>query len=151
MPVTSILFSDLDDGSGSIVIKQGLPFFLLSKIVGAAARLYLVVLILQHYVFAYWNISFAVTVVISIFLVWLYTYRGGIKTIIWTDTLQALCLVAMLIVIIWQVKDKMQLDFAGMVQTLQASQHFRIFEFGDCQQHTTFMETVFSRHPYSPS
>lgn len=98
----------------------------------------------QHYVFAYWNISFAVTVVISIFLVWLYTYRGGIKTIIWTDTLQALCLVAMLIVIIWQVKDKMQLDFAGMVQTLQASQHFRIFEFGDWHSTQHFMKQFFS-------
>ena len=118
--LTSI-YTYLGDRIGKHAYKTGASFFLLSKIVGAAARLYLVVLILQHYVFAYWNISFAVTVVISIFLVWLYTYRGGIKTIIWTDTLQALCLVAMLIVIIWQVKDKMQLDFAGMVQTASTS------------------------------
>lgn len=127
LQLTSI-YSYLDDRIGQHSYKTGLPFPSVQDR-RAAARLYLVVLILQHYVFAYWNISFAVTVVISIFLVWLYTYRGGIKTIIWTDTLQALCLVAMLIVIIWQVKDKMQLDFAGMVQTLQASQHFRIFEF----------------------
>ena len=139
LQLTSI-YSYLDDRIGQHSYKTGASFFLLSKIVGAAARLYLVVLILQHYVFAYWNISFAVTVVISIFLVWLYTYRGGIKTIIWTDTLQALCLVAMLIVIIWQVKDKMQLDFAGMVQTLQASQHFRIFEFGDWYSTQHFMK-----------
>jgi len=102
------------------------------------------VLILQHYVFSTWNIPFAVTVVISIFLVWLYTYRSGIKTIIWTDTLQALCLIAMLIVIIWQVKDKMQLDFAGMVQTLQASPHFRIFEFGDWHSTQHFVKQFFS-------
>lgn len=89
LQLTSI-YSYLDDRIGQHSYKTGASFFLLSKIVGAAARLYLVVLILQHYVFAYWNISFAVTVVISIFLVWLYTYRGGIKTIIWTDTLQAL-------------------------------------------------------------
>ena len=143
LQLTSI-YSYLDDRIGQHSYKTGASFFLLSKIVGAAARLYLVVLILQHYVFAYWNISFAVTVVISIFLVWLYTYRGGIKTIIWTDTLQALCLVAMLIVIIWQVKDKMQLDFAGMVQTLQASQHFRIFEFGDWHSTQHFMKQFFS-------
>ena len=141
--LTSI-YTYLGDRIGRHAYKTGASFFLLSKIVGAAARLYLVVLILQHYVFAYWNISFAVTVVISIFLVWLYTYRGGIKTIIWTDTLQALCLVAMLIVIIWQVKDKMQLDFAGMVQTLQASQHFRIFEFGDWHSTQHFMKQFFS-------
>ena len=143
LQLTSI-YSYLDDRIGQHSYKTGASFFFLSKIVGAAARLYLVVLILQHYVFAYWNISFAVTVVISIFLVWLYTYRGGIKTIIWTDTLQALCLVAMLIVIIWQVKDKMQLDFAGMVQTLQASQHFRIFEFGDWHSTQHFMKQFFS-------
>ena len=78
LQLTSI-YSYLDDRIGQHSYKTGASFFLLSKIVGAAARLYLVVLILQHYVFAYWNISFAVTVVISIFLVWLYTYRGGIN------------------------------------------------------------------------
>lgn len=98
-------------GSGEGGTRQGPHSFLLSKIVGAAARLYLVVLILQTYVFNAWNIPFAVTAILSILLVWLYTFRSGIKTIIWTDTLQALCLVAMLIVIIWQVKDKMGLDF----------------------------------------
>lgn len=68
LQLTSI-YSYLDDRIGQHSYKTGASFFLLSKIVGAAARLYLVVLILQHYVFAYWNISFAVTVVISIFLV----------------------------------------------------------------------------------
>lgn len=143
LQLTSI-YSYLDDRIGRHSYKTGASFFLLSKIVGAAARLYLVVLILQHYVFSTWNIPFAVTVVISIFLVWLYTYRSGIKTIIWTDTLQALCLIAMLIVIIWQVKDKMQLDFAGMVQTLQASPHFRIFEFGDWHSTQHFVKQFFS-------
>ena len=108
LQLTSI-YSYLDDRIGQHSYKTGASFFLLSKIVGAAARLYLVVLILQHYVFAYWNISFAVTVVISIFLVWLYTYRGGI-----------------------------------MVQTLQASQHFRIFEFGDWHSTQHFMKQFFS-------
>ena len=134
------IYSYLDDRIGRHSYKTGASFFLLSKIVGAAARLYLVVLILQHYVFSTWNIPFAVTVVISIFLVWLYTYRSGIKTIIWTDTLQALCLV----VIIWQVKDKMQLDFGGMVQTLQASPHFRIFEFDDWHSTQHFVKQFFS-------
>lgn len=143
LELTSI-YSYLDKRIGRHSYKTGASFFLLSKIVGAAARLYLVVLILQHYVFSTWNIPFAVTVIISIFLVWLYTYRSGIKTIIWTDTLQALCLVAMLIVIIWQVKDKMQLDTAGMVQTLWDSPHFRIFEFGDWHSTQHFVKQFFS-------
>ena len=104
LQLTSI-YSYLDDRIGRRGYKTGASFFLLSKIVGAAARLYLVVLILQTYVFNAWNIPFAVTAILSILLVWLYTFRSGIKTIIWTDTLQALCLVAMLVVIIWKVKD----------------------------------------------
>ena len=143
LKLTSI-YSYLGDRIGKRSYKTGASFFLLSKIVGAAARLYLVVLILQHYVFSTWNIPFWVTVIISIFLVWLYTYRSGIKTIIWTDTLQALCLVAMLVVIIWKVKDAMELDMEGMVQTLTENPHFRIFEFNDWHSTQHFVKQFFS-------
>ena len=143
LQLTSI-YSYLDDRIGRRGYKTGASFFLLSKIIGAAARLYLVVLILQTYVFNAWNIPFAVTAILSILLVWLYTFRSGIKTIIWTDTLQALCLVAMLIVIIWQVKDKMGLDFGDMAQTLVESPHFRIFEFGDWHSTQNFFKQFFS-------
>lgn len=143
LELTSI-YSYLGNRIGRRSYKTGASFFLLSKIVGAAARLYLVVLILQHYVFSIWNIPFWVTVVISIFLVWLYTYRSGIKTIIWTDTLQALCLVAMLVVIIWKVKDSMELDMGGMIQTLTNSPHFRIFEFNDWHSTQHFVKQFFS-------
>ena len=143
LKLTSI-YSYLGDRIGKRSYKTGASFFLLSKIVGAAARLYLVVLILQHYVFSTWNIPFWVTVIISIFLVWLYTYRSGIKTIIWTDTLQALCLVAMLVVIIWKVKDVMDLDMGGMVQTLTENPHFRIFEFNDWHSTQHFVKQFFS-------
>lgn len=143
LELTSI-YSYLGNRIGKRSYKTGASFFLLSKIVGAAARLYLVVLILQNYVFSTWNIPFWVTVIISIFLVWLYTYRSGIKTIIWTDTLQALCLVAMLIVIIWKVKDSMDTDVTGMIRTLTASPHFRIFEFSDWQSTQHFAKQFFS-------
>ena len=83
--LTSI-YAYLDERIGRRGYKTGASFFLLSKIVGAAARLYLVVLILQTYVFNAWHIPFGLTAVISILLVWLYTFRSGIKTIIWTDT-----------------------------------------------------------------
>ena len=138
------IYSYLRDRIGPHSYKTGASFFLLSKIVGAAARLYLVVLILQHYVFNTWNIPFFITVIICIFLVWLYTYRSGIKTIIWTDTLQTLCLIAMLVVIIWQVKDKMGLDFGSMIQTIHSSPHFRIFEFDDWNSPQHFVKQFFS-------
>ena len=121
LQLTSI-YSYLDDRIGRRGYKTGASFFLLSKIVGAAARLYLVVLVLQTYVFNAWNIPFAVTAILSILLVWLYTFRSGIKTIIWTDTLQALCLVAMLV----------------------ESPHFRIFEFGDWHSTQNFFKQFFS-------
>lgn len=143
LKLTSI-YSYLDKRIGKRGYKTGASFFLLSKIVGAAARLYLVVLILQNYVFSTWNIPFVVTVVISIFLVWLYTFRSGIKTIIWTDTLQALCLLAMLVVIIWQVKERMGLDMGGMVTALVESPHFRIFEFSDWHSTQHFAKQFFS-------
>lgn len=141
--LTSI-YSWLDDRIGRQGYKTGASFFLLSKIVGAAARLYLVVLILQHYVFGTWNIPFGVTVVISIFLVWLYTFRSGIKTIIWTDTLQAICLVAMLVVIIWQVKDKMNLDFGGMFNVIVNSPHSKMFVFDDWYSTQNFFKQFLS-------
>ena len=143
LQLTSI-YSYLEERIGRYSYKTGASFFLLSKIVGAAARLYLVVLILQHYVFSTWNIPFGITVVISIFLVWLYTFRSGIKTIIWTDTIQAICLVAMLVVIIWQVKDKLGLDMAGMVDAIGKDSHFQIFEFSDWHSTQHFAKQFFS-------
>lgn len=128
--LTSI-YAYLGERIGQRGYMTGASFFLLSKLIGASARLYLVVLILQHYVFEAWNVPFWATVIISISLVWLYTFRSGVKTIIWTDTIQAVCLVLMLIVIIWQVKGAMNLDMGGMMKTVVESPHFRIFEFDD--------------------
>ncbi|MDR0844080.1 MAG: sodium:solute symporter, partial [Tannerella sp.] len=110
----------------------------------AAARLYLVVLILQAYVFDQWHIPFVVTVIISVIFIWLYTCRSGIKTIIWTDTLQAICFIGMLVLIIWQVKGLMGLDTAGLVRTVTESPHFRMFEFNDWFSTQNFWKQFFS-------
>jgi Na+/proline symporter len=143
LQLTSI-YAYLEDRIGTRGYKTGASFFLLSKIVGAAARLYLVVLILQTYVFNAWHIPFEVTVVISIALVWLYTFRGGVKTIVWTDTLQCICFISMLAIIIWEVKNKMGTDVGGMVQALTGSSHFRIFEFEDWHSTQHFAKQFFS-------
>ncbi|MDR3269649.1 MAG: sodium:solute symporter [Tannerella sp.] len=143
LKLTSI-YSYLDKRIGRGGYKTGAGFFLLSKIIGAAARLYLVVWILQTYVFDRWQIPFVATAVISIALVWLYTFRSGIKTIVWTDTLQALCLIAMLVGIIWQVKDRMGLDLGGMVQTITENPHSRIFEWTDWSSTQHFVKQFLS-------
>lgn len=143
LKLTSI-YSYLKDRIGHRGYKTGASFFLLSKSIGAAARLYLVVLILQHYVFDAFNIPFAVTVIFSILLVWIYTFRSGIKTIIWTDTIQAICLIAMLIVIIWQVKDALGMSFVEMSTSVANNPHFRIFEFNDWNSSQHFAKQFFS-------
>lgn len=141
--LTSI-YTYLKDRIGHRSYKTGASFFLLSKMVGAAARLYLVTLILQTYVFSTWNVPFVVTVLGTIALIWLYTYRGGVKTIIWTDALQTLCLLVMLVVIIWQVKDKLGMDMSGMVSTVIHNEHFRIFEFDNWFSTQNFFKQFFS-------
>ena len=143
LKLTSI-YSYLKDRIGHRGYKTGASFFLLSKSIGAAARLYLVVLILQHYVFDAFNIPFAVTVILSILLVWIYTFRSGIKTIIWTDTIQAICLIAMLVVIIWQVKDALGMSFVEMSTSVTNNPHFRIFEFNDWNSSQHFAKQFFS-------
>lgn len=143
LKLTSI-YSYLKDRIGHRGYKTGASFFLLSKSIGAAARLYLVVLILQHYVFDAFNIPFVVTVILSILLVWIYTFRSGIKTIIWTDTIQAICLIAMLVVIIWQVKDALGMSFVEMSTSVTNNPHFRIFEFNDWNSSQHFAKQFFS-------
>ena len=68
--------------------KAGAFFFFVSRVLGAAFRLFLVAIVLQQFIFDAWSIPFELTVILSIVLIWVYTFKGGIKTIVWTDTLQ---------------------------------------------------------------
>jgi Na+/proline symporter len=141
--LTSI-YSYLKGRIGLRGYRTGASFFLLSKAIGAAVRLYLVVLILQTYVFDQWHVPFVVTVAASVFLIWLYTYRSGIRTIIRTDTLQALCLLGMLIVMIWQAKERMGLDTGEMIRTIAESPHFRLVEWNDWGSRQHFVKQFLS-------
>ena len=94
--LTSI-YTYLGDRIGKHSYKTGASFFLLSKMIGAAARLYLVCLILQNFVFGPIHIPFFLTVIGIVLLIWLYTRRSGIRTIVWTDSLQTFCLIAALV------------------------------------------------------
>jgi Na+/proline symporter len=130
LKVTSI-YVYLKDRLGPRSYHTGAVFFLLSKTIGAAVRFYLVVLILQTSVFGPWGIPFTATAAGAVFLIWLYTCRNGIRTIIWTDTLQALCLVGMLILILVQVKELMHLEMGNMLRTIMQNPHFRLVEWAD--------------------
>ena len=112
------IYSFLGDRFGMISHKTGSFFFIVSKLIGAAFRLYLVAAVLQIAFFDAYGISFSVTVLVSIALIWIYTFRGGIKTIVWTDTLQTLFLVSAVVLTLFSIKETLGWSFSGMVQEI---------------------------------
>lgn len=126
--LTSI-YSYLDQRFGNYSYKTGASFFILSRIIGSAAKLYLVALVLQTLVFDAWHIPFWMTVSGIILFIWIYTRKSGIKTIVWTDTLQTLCFVIAAILIIWQVASLLEFDFKDIIHTVSQDSHSQIFHF----------------------
>ena len=125
------IYGYLEQRFGFYSYKSGAVFFILSKIVGASARLYLVAIILQSLVFDAWGIPFYATIAGIIALIWIYTYRSGIKTIVWTDTLQTICMLVALVLIIWQVATRLDMSLVDITQTVTDSSHSKIFVFDD--------------------
>ncbi len=121
------IYSYLEDRFGYYSYKTGAFFFLLSRIVGSAFRLFLVAGVLQLAIFDAYNWPFSITVAITIGLIWLYTFRGGIKTIVWTDTLQTLFMVTAVMVSIYLIKDALDMSWLSMVEKLRASDYTEIF------------------------
>lgn len=138
------IYGYLEKRFGIRSYKTGASFFILSKTIGAAARLYLVVLILYKLVFEPWGVPFFVVALLNILLIWGYTYRSGIKTIVWTDTLQTFCLISALILITWQVVSKLDFNFAETLQVVTGSEHSRIFVFDDWVSKQNFFKQFLS-------
>ncbi|MFT4602315.1 MAG: Na+/proline symporter [Arenicella sp.] len=106
--LTSI-YSYLETRFGVITYKIGAGFFILSRLIGAALRMYLVANVLQSFVFNSLGIPFEITVAMSILLIWVYTFKGGIKTIIWTDTLQTLFMLISVGLSIYLISDDLNI------------------------------------------
>lgn len=138
------IYSYLNERIGRYSYKTGASFFLLSKIIGAAARLYLVCLILQHYVFDALHVPFTVSIIGIVILIWLYTRKSGIKTIVWTDSFQTFCLLAALGLILYQISEQMNLSLQGMAQAISESDYSRIFVFDDWHSKQNFFKQFFS-------
>jgi Na+/proline symporter len=109
--------------------KTGSAFFLLSRIIGASFRLYLVGLVLDRFVLGPLGVSFETTVGITIILIWLYTFRGGIKTVVWTDTLQTATMLIAVILTVFALGSEMNLGLGGMIDTIKASDYSQWFFF----------------------
>ena len=111
--------------------KTGASFFLLSKMMGAAVRFYVVCIILQRFVFDPMGVPFVLTVVGMVMLIWLYTRHGGIKTLVWTDSFQTLCLFVALLLIIYKVTKDLGLTMGEAVAMIDENALSRVFVFDD--------------------
>ena len=111
--------------------RTGASFFLLSKMTGAAVRFYVVCMILQRFVFDGLGVPFWLTAVVMVTLIWLYTHRGGIRTLVWTDTFQTTCLFASIILIFCQVADALGWSLLTAVREVAASDMSRMLVWDD--------------------
>ena len=128
--LTSI-YTYLGQRLGMRSYKTGASFFLLSKMTGAAVRFYVICIILQQFVFTPAGIPFAVNVIVMVALIWLYTRRGGIGTLVFTDSFQTLCLFTALIMIILSVISQLNMSVREAVSAIAGSDMSRIFVFDD--------------------
>lgn len=138
------IYAWLDKRLGHRSYKTGASFFLLSKITGAAVRFYVVCIILHTFVLQQMGIPFPVTVIAMVCLIWLYTRHGGIKTLVWTDTLQTTCMFTALILIIVHVLSALGMTVGEAVNAIAADSHSRIFVFDDWMSRQNFWKQLLS-------
>ena len=112
---------------GSVSHKTGAFFFFISRITGACFRLYLVAIVLQQFVFNELNIPFEITVLISVLLIWIYTFRGGIKTIVWTDTLQTTFMLISVLLSIYLISKSLEWSFMDFINSDELKSYSNIF------------------------
>ena len=139
--LTSI-YTYLEDRFGRYSYKTGASFFLLSRTIGAAFRLFLVANVLQLLLFDEFGIPFWFTVTITILLIWLYTFKGGIKTIVWTDTLQTLCMLIAVGVCIYEISDDM--NISNIFSYIADNDLSKTFFFDDYKAGNYFWNRFFS-------
>lgn len=125
------IYGYLEDRFGKSTYHTGAWFFFVSKMLGAAVRFYVVCVVLQSMVFGSLGIPFAITVVVSILLIWIYTVQGGVKTLIWTDTLKSFCLVASVGLCIYFIAGNLGLNFGEAFSAVTSHSSFKMFYFDD--------------------
>ena len=138
------IYSYLQTRLGQRAYKTGASFFLLSKLIGAAVRFYVVCIIFQRFVLDQLGVPFVLTVVIMVGLIWLYTRRGGIKTLVWTDSFQTLCMFLALLLIIYHVTSELNLSLGEAVTAIANDSHSRIFIWDDWASKLNFWKMFFS-------
>jgi Na+/proline symporter len=140
--LTSI-YSYLGQRFGRTSYMTGASFFLLSRTLGACARIYLVLNVLQIFILDRWGVPFPLTTAVILLMILLYTYQGGVKTIVWTDTLQTTFMVLALIVTIWVIAQALELSPGGLLASLSEHQYSQIFD-ADWHSPSFFLKQILS-------
>lgn len=138
------IYTYLDQRLGTGAYKTGAWFFMLSKMTRAAVSFYVVCVILQRFALEQTGMPFAATVVCMVALIWLYTRRGGIKTLVWTDTLHTACLLTSVVLILAGVADALGMDAEEAVRAVTASPMSRMFVFDDWMSTQNFWKQFLS-------
>lgn len=136
------IYSYLDQRFGVVSYKTGSFFFMLSRSVGSSLRLFLAASVLQLFLFDAWDIPFVATVAITIFFIWVYTFKGGIKTIVWTDIFQTTFLILAVIISVILIAQRLHLSFTGIFSIVFNSDYSKIFFF-DNPNSTSFFPKQF--------
>ncbi|MDR1884487.1 MAG: sodium:solute symporter [Prevotella sp.] len=139
MNLTSI-YEYLQNRFGIASYKTGAWFFFISKMLGAAVRLFLVCIVLQLLVFDPLQLPFILNVVFTVGLVWLYTFRGGVKSLIWTDSLKTFCLIVSIGLCIYCIASNLGFDFSGMLSAIGNHEYSRTFFFDDINDRQFFFK-----------
>jgi Na+/proline symporter len=111
--------------------KTGAFFFLVSRTIGSSLRLFLAATVLQLFLFDAWHVPFAATVATTIILIWIYTFKGGVKTIVWTDSFQTIFLISAVCIAVWQISSQLDMTFGQVVATIKDSSYSKIFYVDD--------------------
>lgn len=139
MQVVSI-YSYLNSRFGSVSHKTGAWFFFVSKMLGASVRLFLVCFTLQFLVFDVWGIPFVLNVCFTVGLVWLYTFRSGVKSLIWTDSLKTICLVSSVGLCIYFIASDLGLNINQTLRAIADSELSQLFFFDDAKDKRYFFK-----------
>jgi SSS family transporter len=123
--------------------KTGALTFLIGRSIGSSLRLFLAATVLQLFLFDAWGVPFFVTVATTIALIWIYTFKGGVKTIIWTDTFQTFFLVGAVIITVWEISNKLGFSFSEMTSNIAASTYSDVFHFEDVNSALFFPKQFF--------
>lgn len=139
--LTSI-YSYLKSRFGNNSYKTGASFFLLSRTLGASIRIYLVLIVLQHFLLDGLQIPFAVSVLVILLMILLYTFNGGVKTIVWTDTLQTTGMILALIITIYLICSELNFSFAGLMAAVEAKGYTKVFQTEDWLAGNYFLKQI---------